>query len=45
VLPGQIVDRFERGQAHEVGRDAPVVQKTAVIADGAVDFQAVFQSG
>src|SRR5690606_21979042 len=44
-LGGDVLDGFEAGDADEVGGDFAVVEVGAVVADGAVDFEAVFEAG
>jgi hypothetical protein len=44
-LRGKVFHRFERGEADEVGGDFAVVEVAAVVADGAVDLEAVLYAG
>ena len=45
LLGGEILDSLQRGQADEIGGHAAVVEVFAVVADRAVDLEAVLESG
>ena len=44
-LGREILDGFQSGQADQIGGNAAIIEVFSVVANRAVDLQAVFQSG